>query len=83
MGDTVPSEYSVTQYVADLRAIRSTGSAMAETSFYPPLARLLNAAGAKLKPPVPGAPFMRERQHAHRWKSRPQAYRTNLQMLSS
>ena len=48
----VPAEYTVLQYVADLRAIRSTGSATAETSFYPPLDRLFNAAGKSLKPAV-------------------------------
>ncbi len=48
----VPTEYTVVQYIADLRAIRSTGSATAETSFYPPLDRLLNAAGQTLKPTV-------------------------------
>src|SRR5438270_14070532 len=46
------SAYGVAQYITDLRAIRSTGSATAETSFYPPLDRLLNAAGQTLKPPV-------------------------------
>ena len=48
----MPSVYSVAEYLADLRAIRSTGSATAETSFYPPLDRLFNAAGHKLKPPI-------------------------------
>jgi hypothetical protein len=48
----VPSEYNVVQYIADLRAIRSTGSATAETSFYPPLDRLFNAVGQSLKPAV-------------------------------
>jgi hypothetical protein len=48
----VPAEYNVVQYIADLRAIRSTGSATAETSFYPPLDRLFNAAGETLKPAV-------------------------------
>jgi Type ISP C-terminal specificity domain/N-6 DNA Methylase len=48
----MPPAYSVAQYLTDLRAIRSTGSATAETSFYPPLDRLLNAAGQKLKPQV-------------------------------
>jgi hypothetical protein len=48
----VASEYSVAQYIADLRAIRSTGSATAETSFYPPLDRLFNATGQFLIPPV-------------------------------
>lgn len=46
------SNYTVTQYLNDLRAIRSTGSATAETSFYPPLDRLLNASGQTLKPPI-------------------------------
>jgi hypothetical protein len=44
--------YSVAQYLTDLRAIRLTGSATAETSFYPPLDRLLNAAGQKLTPTI-------------------------------
>jgi hypothetical protein len=48
----VPAEYTVAQYIADLRAIRSTGSATAETSFYPPLDRLFNATGQTLKPAV-------------------------------
>jgi Type ISP C-terminal specificity domain/N-6 DNA Methylase len=48
----MPSSYTVAEYLTDLRAIRSTGSATAETSFYPPLDRLLNAAGQKLKPSI-------------------------------
>jgi hypothetical protein len=48
----VPPAYTVANYVADLRAIRSTGSATAETSYYPPLDRLFNAAGQSLNPPV-------------------------------
>src|SRR5258708_30298163 len=44
--------YSVAQYLTDLRAIRLTGSATAETSFHPPLDRLLNAAGQKLTPTI-------------------------------
>ena len=48
----MPPTYSVAQYLTDIRAIRSTGSATAETSFYPPLDRLLNAAGQKLKPAI-------------------------------
>jgi len=48
----VPADYTVVQYIADLRAIRSTGSATAETSFYPPLDRLFNATGQTLKPAV-------------------------------
>jgi len=50
--DNVPADYTVVQYIADLRAIRSTGSATAETSFYPPLDRLFNAVGQTLKPAV-------------------------------
>lgn len=45
-------DYTVEQYVRDLRAIRNTGAATAETSFYPPIDRLFNAAGATLKPKV-------------------------------
>ena len=48
----MPAEYSVVEYIADLRAIRSTGSATAETSFYPPIDRVFNAAGQNLKPAV-------------------------------
>lgn len=48
----MPADYTVLEYIADLRAIRSTGSATAETSFYPPLDRLFNAAGQTLKPAV-------------------------------
>jgi hypothetical protein len=48
----VPSTYSVVQYVADLRAIRNTGSATPETSFYPPLTGLFNLVGETLDPPV-------------------------------
>jgi len=48
----MPSPFTVAEYIAELRAIRSTGSATAETSFYPPLDRLLNAAGQKLKPAI-------------------------------
>ncbi len=48
----VPADYTVAQYIADLRAIRSTGSATAETSFYPPLDRLFNAVGQALRPAV-------------------------------
>ena len=48
----MPSTYSVAEYIADLRAIRSTGSATAETSFYPPVDRLFNTAGQKLKPVI-------------------------------
>ena len=52
IGANVPVDYTVAQYIADLRAIRSTGSATAETSFYPPIDRLFNAVGRSLKPAV-------------------------------
>ena len=39
-------------YLRDLRDIRSTGAAVRETSYYPPLANLLDAVGQKLKPRV-------------------------------
>ena len=48
----MPNVYTVAQYLTDLRAIRSTGSATAETSYYPPIDRLFNAAGQTLHPAV-------------------------------
>ncbi|HTU19552.1 MAG TPA: hypothetical protein VMG10_15940 [Gemmataceae bacterium] len=39
-------------YLRDLHDIRSTGAAVDETSYYPPLANLLNAVGQSLKPRV-------------------------------
>ena len=39
-------------YLRDLRDIRATGAAVPETSFYAPLAHLLNAIGHELKPRV-------------------------------
>ena len=39
-------------YLTDLRDIRSTGAAVAETSFYPALSNLLNEIGKTLKPKV-------------------------------
>lgn len=39
-------------YPRELHAIRSTGAAVKETSYYPPLADLLNAVGQTLKPRV-------------------------------
>ncbi|MGA2852466.1 MAG: N-6 DNA methylase, partial [Terracidiphilus sp.] len=48
----MPATYTVADYITDLRAIRSTGSAMAETSYYPPVDRLFNASGQTLDPPV-------------------------------
>lgn len=46
------SVYSVAEYLNEIRAIRLTGSATAETSFYPPVDRLFNSVGQKLKPPI-------------------------------
>jgi len=48
----VPPAYTVADYINDLRAIRSTGSATAETSYYPPVDRLFNASGQTLDPPI-------------------------------
>ncbi|MGA3134818.1 MAG: type ISP restriction/modification enzyme [Terracidiphilus sp.] len=48
----MPPVYTVADYVTDLRAIRSTGSATAETSYYPPVDRLFNAVGQTLHPAV-------------------------------
>jgi hypothetical protein len=39
-------------YLRDLQEIRSTSAAVKETSYYPPLANLLNAVGQTLKPRV-------------------------------
>jgi hypothetical protein len=39
-------------YLRDLSEIRATGAAVKETSYYPPLANLLNAVGHSLKPRV-------------------------------
>ena len=39
-------------YLQELRAIRSSGAAVKETSYYPTLANLLNEIGKKLKPKV-------------------------------
>jgi len=39
-------------YLRDLHLIRSAGAAQPETSFYPPLANLLNEIGKTLKPKV-------------------------------
>lgn len=42
----------VAAYFRDLHAIRASGNAVSETSFYPALAALLNATGAGLRPRV-------------------------------
>ena len=43
---------AVEGYLADLRRIRASGGATGERSYYPPLANLLAAVGATLKPKV-------------------------------
>lgn len=43
---------AIETYFADLSQVRSSGGATEERSYYPALARLLNAIGATLKPPV-------------------------------
>lgn len=46
------SSHVVETYVRDLHAIRASGSAVRETSYYGPLERLLNEIGKLLKPRV-------------------------------
>lgn len=54
----VPSEEAstaqriVADYLTELRAIRTTGAGVPETSYYPALSNLLNAVGKTLKPKV-------------------------------
>ena len=43
---------AIETYFADLNQVRASGGATEERSYYPALARLLNAVGATLKPPV-------------------------------
>lgn len=43
---------SLENYLRELRDARATGEAVKETSFYPALSNLLNAAGASLNPKV-------------------------------
>jgi hypothetical protein len=40
------------EYLSELRAVRSSGSGVAETSYYPALSNLFNAVGKTLKPRV-------------------------------
>jgi hypothetical protein len=40
------------EYLSELRAIRATGAAVPETSYYPALSNLFNAVGGTLKPKV-------------------------------
>jgi hypothetical protein len=44
--------HALETYLRDLSDIRSTGAAVKETSYYPPLANLLNTVGQTLKPRV-------------------------------
>ena len=47
-----PSVHPLEQYLTHLAAIRNTGATTPETSFYPPLAELLNAVGQTRKPKI-------------------------------
>jgi hypothetical protein len=44
--------HALETYLQDLRATRSSGGAVKETSYYPALANLLNEVGKTLKPKV-------------------------------
>jgi len=53
MPDTTTRLTAVVEtYLADLRRVRASGGATRERSSYGPLANLLNAVGATLKPKV-------------------------------
>ena len=52
MTKTTPLTTAVETYLADLQRIRASGGATSERSSYGPLANLLNAIGATLKPKV-------------------------------
>jgi len=67
MKGNVPSIYTVAGYIAELRAMRATGSATAETSYYPPIDRLLNASGQALNPPVLFSTQLRNSAAGHAW----------------
>ncbi|HMP42820.1 MAG TPA: N-6 DNA methylase, partial [Roseiflexaceae bacterium] len=47
-----PTHAAVRTYLQDLRSIRASGSAVAETSFYPALSALFNTIGATMRPRV-------------------------------
>lgn len=47
-----PARQAVEQYLAEIQAIRATGAGVPETSYYPALSNLFNAAGAALRPKV-------------------------------
>lgn len=44
--------HPVETFLREVRAIRDSGAGVAETSYYPALSALLNAAGRELRPPV-------------------------------
>jgi len=46
------TEPSLDHYLDEIGRVRATGAGAAETSYYPAVARLLNEAGAELKPRV-------------------------------
>ena len=46
------AQQPLTEYLTELKAIRATGAAVPETSYYPALSNLLNAVGKSLKPKV-------------------------------
>ena len=48
----MPAEQPMLSYLHDLHAIRNTGAAVAETSYYPALEHLLNSVGRGLRPAV-------------------------------
>ena len=47
-----PTANLIANYLQELRAIRATGSATDEASFYSPIEHLFNAIGAALTPPI-------------------------------
>ena len=48
----MPPHDPILTYLEELHTIRSSGAAVKETSYYGPLANLLNSIGAALKPRV-------------------------------
>lgn len=43
-------------FLREVRTIRDSGAGVAETSYYPAVSALLNAAGRDLRPPVRSGP---------------------------
>ncbi len=50
--DDDASKQILEEYLSDLKAVRATGAAVPETSYYPALSNLFNAVGSSLKPKV-------------------------------